>query len=127
MSKVTSITPVTLQQLRPKIVKAVQSILDEYGLIVNQNINFSYNPNECTTKLKISIPGSENPAVGKVAETTLKQLGIYNARFREGNKIYKVIDYNARKYKFPVVILNENTNQRVCCTVGFVKNSLPLN
>lgn len=120
MSKVTKITPSVLQELRPKVQKAVQAILDEYGLILNPNINASYDSNEFSYKLKIAIPGEENSTIGKNAESNLKSLGIWNVRFKAQGKTYKVVDYNLCKYKFPVVVLEEFSNQRICCTVDYV-------
>lgn len=120
MSKVIKITPVVLHELRPKVQKAVQAILDEYGLILNPNINASYDSNEFSFKLKIAIPGEENDSIGKNAESNLKALGLWNVRFKAKGKVYKVVDYNPRKYKFPVVITEENSNKRACCTVDYV-------
>lgn len=120
MSKVTKITPVVLHELRPKVQKAVQAILDEYGLILNPNINASYDSNEFSFKLKIAIPGEENESIGKNAESNLKALGIWNVRFKAQGKIYEVVDYNPRKYKFPVVIKEKNSTACICCTVDYV-------
>lgn len=119
--QITQITPSTLVELRPKIQEAISGILKEYGLILSPNLNFTYDSNECNCKLKISIPSNGNSNISRVAETTLKSLGIFDVKFNDKAINYKVIDYNARKYKFPVVLLNENTNTRIYCTVNYVK------
>jgi len=55
MSKITKITPLVLGELRPKVQKAVQLILDEYGLILHPNINASYDSNEFSFKVVLLI------------------------------------------------------------------------
>lgn len=111
MSKVETITPQILKEIREKLNPVIEKfMLDNYGLSASLG-NATYTNKTADFKLSIKGEGVSDVALQYAKLYGWPEIGV---KFRNGGKDFEVIDYDIKKRARPIIAKDEATGKRFC-------------